>query len=338
MSTDLKLMLAQLPKIDLHRHLEGSVRPATIADICRAHSVPLPTYDPAVLAHIVQLNRPADDLGGFFLPFRTIKFAFVDREAIARIAFEAVEDAWLDNVRYLELRFSPEFMAFFHHLELSEVMDGVVEGIGIAAHRYPIAARMIVSISRDLSSDTMNMPWPKPDEIAGLAVEYADRGVVGMDLAGRELGFPPELFAEAFEIARDAGLGVTVHAGEDDGPQSVRGAIEHLGATRIGHGVRIVRDPEVMRLAADLGVTLEVCPTSNVLTRAVESIGEHPVRQLYDFGLNVTVNSDDPSVCAVTLTDEYALLIERFGFSLSDVRRLIGIAQDAAFCSISSVG
>ncbi len=324
--------MLSLPKIDLHRHLEGAVRPATIADICRDRGVPLPTYDPDELAKIVQLSRPVSDLGEFFTPFRTIKLCFTDKEAIARIAYEAVEDAHLDNIRYVELRFSPEFMAFCHKVPLADVMDGIVVGIESAARAFPgTTSEMIVSISRDLSEQTMDMPWPKPMEIARLALDYADRGVVGLDIAGREDGYPPELFVEPFRIARKAGLGITAHAGEDSGPESVRGAIESLGATRIGHGVRIVRDPEVVALVKDRGVYLELCPTSNVLTRAVESLESHPVRRLYDAGVPITINTDDPSVCGITLTGELELLVERFGFTFEEIEGLVEASRRAAF-------
>ncbi len=316
---------------DLHRHLEGAVRPATIADICRTHGIPLPTYDASELANIVTLRKATNSLAEFLVPFRTIKFCFVDREAVARIAYEAAEDAYLDNVRYLELRFSPEFMAFYYKLSLADVMDGIVEGVDLAMKRMPIAVRLIVSISRDLNPDTMQMPWPTPVELANLAVQYADRGVVGLDLAGKENGYPPDLFIEPFRIARDASLGITVHAGEDAGADSVRGAIEDLGATRIGHGVRIVQDPEVVALAKDLGVTLETCPTSNVLTHAVDSLENHPLRKLFDAGVHVTVNTDDPTVCGIRLSDEYALVMDRFGFTPDEVHMLIQTAEDAAF-------
>ncbi len=317
--------------IDLHRHLEGAVRPATVADICRAHRIELPTYDPDELAELLTVRKPVADLAGFLVPFRTIKLCFVNKEAVARIAYEAVEDAFADNVQYVELRFSPEFMAFYHKVPLTDVMDGIVQGVDLAVGRMPVTAKLVVSISRDLNPDTMQMPWPSPVELARLAVEYADRGVVGLDLAGKENGYPPALFAEPFRIARDAGLGITVHAGEDAGPESVREAVEHLGATRIGHGVRIVSDPEVVALVRDLGVTLETCPTSNVLTRAVESLAAHPVRTLFDIGVRVTVNSDDPTVCGIKLSDEYALVVREFGFTPDELRTLIRNAEEAAF-------
>lgn len=331
MTTDLNTNLTALQKIDLHRHLEGSVRPATLADICRTHKVELPTYDPDELAGIVQLHNPAANLAEFFKPFRTIKFCFINPETIARVAYEAVEDAFNDNIMYMELRFSPEFMGFYYRLSLSEVMDGIVEGVEAASHRFATEVKLIVSISRDLTPESMNMSWPTPDEIVDVALKYADRGVVGLDLSGREDGFPPILFTRPFGKARNAGLGITVHAGEDSGAESVRGAIEHLGASRIGHGVRIVEDIEVMKLAMDKGIVLEVCPTSNVLTHAVDSIERHPIRKLYDSGVKVTINTDDPSVCGITLSDEYRLLIQEFGFSLPEIESLIHTAEAAKF-------
>ena len=323
--------LKRLPKIELHRHLEGAVRPATIADICRERGVPLPTYDHDELARLITLSKPVSDLVAFLELFKIIDLCFADKEAIARIAYEAAEDASLDNIRYVELRFSVECMAFHHRLSLHDVMDGLVEGIDLAMRRFPVTAKLIVSISRDLSVERMGMPWPEPKQIARLAVDYMDRGVVGLDLSGGEFGFGAELFMEPFKIARDAGLGITVHAGEADGPQSVRRAIELLGATRIGHGVRIVQDPSVVQMVIDRGVTLEVCPTSNVLTHAVDSIEAHPVRKLFDAGVPITINTDDPIVCGVTLSGEYSLIHEKFGFTLAEIERLIENARKAAF-------
>lgn len=331
MRTDLHATLKQLPKVELHRHLEGAIRPETIADICKRHGIPLPTYDADDLASLLQIRKPVEDLGAFLVPFGIIKFCFVNPEEIARIAFEVVEDAWLDGIEYVELRFSPEYMSFYHHLTMSQALDGIVEGVILAGRRYPITAKLIVSICRDCSAESLGIPWPTPDEVVRTALDYADRGVVGLDLASKEKGFPPELFVGPFDTARRGGLKVTVHAGEDAGPENIRSAIELLGATRIGHGVRIVRDPEVLRLAMDRGITLEMCPTSNVLTHAVESIESHPLRQLYDAGLPVTINTDDPTVCATTLIAEYELVMEKFGFTLADIERTIDFARAAKF-------
>ena len=323
--------LKALPKIELHRHLEGAVRPRTIAEICRERGVPLPTYDPDELARLITQTSPVDDLVAFLEPFKMIDLCFTDKEAIARVAYECVEDAWLDNIGHLELRFSVECMAFHHRLDMREVMDGIVEGACLAMRELPVTVGLIVSISRDLSVERMGVPWPAPEEIAKLAIDYMDRGVVGLDLSGGEFGFGAELFMEPFKIARDAGLGITVHAGEGDGPDSVRKAIELLDTTRIGHGVRIIQDPSVVKLAIDRGVTLEVCPTSNVLTHAVDSLAAHPVRQLFDAGVPITVNTDDPTVCGVTLTGEYELIHQKFGFTYEEIETLIENARTAAF-------
>ncbi|MHB1458094.1 MAG: adenosine deaminase [Armatimonadota bacterium] len=335
---NLQNTISVLPKFELHRHLEGSIRIQTLIDICRDHNVSLPSYDPDVMAEYIHLKKQADNLSGFLQPFRILKLAFVDRESIARISYEAVEDAALDNIRYVEFRFSPEFMAFYYKLSMNDVMDGIVEGNELAQKRYSITSKLVVSISRDLNPTTMQMPWPLPVEVAGLAVDYSDRGVVGLDLAGVESGYPPELYIEAFRIARNYALGITVHAGEDDGPQSVKNAIKYLGAKRIGHGVRIIQDPEVVRLAVDKGVVLEICPTSNVLTHAVPSLDEHPIRRLYDAGVKVTVNTDDPGVCDVTLTDEIILVMEKFGFTLADIEKITETARKAAFWKLEVRG
>lgn len=321
--------IAAKPKVELHRHLEGSIRPTTIAELGRKHRLPLPTYDPDEIRSLIQFSKPAKNLREFLNPFvKVIRHCFVNKEVIARITFEVVEDASLDNITYVELRFSPECMAITHTLSMSEVMDGIIEGVQVATRRFPITVGLIVSVNRPPGNSLI---WPTPMEVAKLAVRYADRGVVGFDLSGLEAECPPSRFAKEFQLIREAGLGVTVHAGEDSGPESIREAIEILGAVRIGHGVRIVRDPNVLEIALAQGVCFELCPTSNVLTRAVDSLDNHPIRMLYDLGMQVTVNTDDPTVCGVTLTNEYLLLTEKFGMDLNDIDRLIENARKASF-------
>lgn len=331
MSETLRATLACVPKVELHRHLEGSIRPSTLAEICREHRVPLPTYDVGVLTELLRVRKPAENLAGFLKPFGLIKYAFVDRDAISRITYEAVEDSALDNIRYVEFRFSPEYMGFYHQLRIEDVLDAIVEGVELATRKFAVDAKLIVSICRDRTSDEMGPFWPSSIEVACNAVNYAGRGVVGLDLSGIEPGFPPEMFEEPFRIARQAGLGITVHAGEAAGPENVRSAIERLGATRIGHGVRVTQDEQVLQLVRERSVTLELCPTSNVLTGAIGSLQEHPIRKLYNEGVLVTVNTDDPTLCGVSLTEEYILLMDTFGFGIEDIDRLITNARCAAF-------
>lgn len=331
MSENLRTTLARMPKVELHRHLEGSIRPSTLAEVCREHGVPLPTYDADVLTDLLRVRKPAENLAEFLKPFGLIKYAFVDTEAISRITFEAVEDAALDNVRYMELRFSPEYMGFYHKLRITDVLDAVVKGVELATRKLKVDVKLIVSICRDRVPDEMGPFWPSSIEVARTAVDYADRGVVGLDLSGIEPGFPPEMFQEPFRIARQAGLGITVHAGEAAGPENVRSAIEQLGATRVGHGVRVIQDEQILQLVKKRGITLELCPTSNVLTRAISSLQEHPIRKFYKEGIPVTVNTDDPTLCGVSLTEEYIELVDNFGFAVEDIGRLIDNARRAAF-------
>lgn len=320
-----------MQKTDLHRHLEGSVRPATVAEVCDKHRVPIPTYDWRKLADLLRLKEPAANLEGFFEPLKIIMASFVDKEAISRITYEVIEDAAADNVQQLELRFSPEFMAYYHRLNVRDVMDGVVDAVKIAQKKLTPSVGLIVIITRNLSAESTGIPWPSPMQIASLAVEYMEKGVVGLDLAGKEEGFPPELFAQPFTVARNEGLGITVHAGEEAGPDYIRSAVETLRASRIGHGVRIVEDPELLELAKDRRVAFEVCPTSNVLTGSVGSIEEHPIRKMYEEGLAVTINTDDPTICGATLTDEYVLAMEKFSFSMADMRRMHDNARSYSF-------
>ncbi|MDI6828639.1 MAG: adenosine deaminase, partial [Armatimonadota bacterium] len=302
-----------------------------IAELGSKYRLPLPTYDVEGIRSLIQFSEPAKNLKEFLTPFvKVIRHCFVNKEAIARLTFEVVEDAALDNITHVEIRFSPECMAITHRLSMHEVMDGIIEGVQLATRRFPITVGLIVSVNRPPGNPLI---WPRPIEIAKLAVKYADRGVVGFDLSGLEAKCPPMRFVKEFQLIKEAGLGVTVHAGEDSGPENIREAIEILGASRIGHGVRITQDPDILNMALDRGVCLELCPTSNVLTHAVDSLGEHPVKMLYDQGLEITVNTDDPTLCGVTLTDEYMLLVEKFGFTLDDIGRLIDNAHKASFRS-----
>jgi len=331
MTEDSRVLVAKMPKAELHRHLEGSIRLSTIADLAQTYGLPLPKEESRI-APRVRLTKPARNLKGFLQPFiHVMRYCFVNEEVIARITYEVIEDAVLDGINYLELRFSAECMAFHHRLPLEAVLDGIVQGRDIAMSRYPIRVGLILSVNRP----PLRVPHCAggPKELANIAVKYAEKGVVGFDLSGLESRWPASRFTDEIRYVQEAGLGVTIHAGEGAGPESVRQAIE-AGASRIGHGVRAVQDEAIVRLAMERGVCFEMCPTSNVLTRAVRSLQRHPIRRLYDIGVKVTVNTDDPTVCGVTLTDECMTLMEHFGFEICDIETLMDNARKAAFSKL----
>lgn len=327
--SELNDQIHELPKVDLHRHLDGSMRPETIVDVAHSYNIDLPTYDAEKLRSLVKA-KPATTLVEFLYPWGSIfKYCFPNREVISRLAREVVEDAWKDNVYYLELRFSPEYMAVVHQLRLQDVIEGVIDGVETATKQYPTVVKLIISISRQCEA----RGWALPQDILRAALEYSDCGIVGLDLGGHEAEYPAEMFESVFREAKEKGLMITAHAGEALGAASIESAIEHLCVDRIGHGVRILEDMSLVRRVKEKGICLEMCPTSNVLTGATPSLESHPIRRLYDMGVKVTVNTDDPVVCDVTLTDEFQRAARVLGFSLIDIRRMIGYSLECCFLS-----
>jgi adenosine deaminase len=317
--------LQNLPKVDLHRHLEGSLRLSTLAEIARKHGVDLPSYDIEALRPYVQVTTDEQPDFHIFLE----KFSFLARfypklECIDRIAYEAVADAAQDNIEYLELRFNPVTLALSQGFRFEEVVERVISAVKKAEQDFDIMVRLLTTIRRDYDQDTAS-------RVVDMAIHYADQSIVGLDLAGDEVHYSAQPFAELFNKAKEAGLGITVHAGEATGAESVRIAIELLGADRIGHGVRASEDLAVMDLVRERGITLEVCPTSNIQTAAVKAITKHPLRAFFQIGLPVTINTDDPSVSNTTLTDEYMVAVRDIGVTVPEIKQMILTGVRAAF-------
>jgi len=326
----LRDLVSRLPKVELHRHLPGSLRLATIIELAEEYGFPLPTHDPDELRQYVQVRPDTPASLGYIL--RTVsaflRRCFVSRRAIARVAFEMVEDAWRDGIRYLEIRFSPWYLGAERNLSLEEVLDGVADGVADACARYPVRCAVLLGMTREAGTDACT-------RTAEFALGAAGRLVRGVDLSGDEEAYPARLFRTAFErIRSDGRLGITVHAGEAAGPESVRDAVELLGAQRIGHGVRIVRDLAVVDLVRARGIAMETCPTSNVLTGAVPSFAAHPLRTLLTHGVAACINTDDPSWFNTTLTDEYCLALTTLGLSFQELRQAALHAALTAFLPV----
>ena len=317
---DVHQTLRELPKIDLHRHMEGSLRLTTLAEIAQEHGVDLPSYDIEELRPYVQFTDDVPNFPGFLKKMELLRRFYSAGEAVERIAYEAVADAAQDNIEYLELRVSPAGK----QIAPEEVLRNVVAAVQRASHDYPIQVRLLVSIIREFGVQVA-------EEVLELATAYRNRGVVGLDLTGHEDTHSSTPFAKVFRRAREAGLHVTIHAGEVGNAHNVRVAVEQLGAQRIGHGVRAIDDPSVVQMLREQDVTLEVCPTSNLQTGAIPTFAKHPLSALYRMAVPVTINTDDPSISDTTLTDEYMLAVDVMGFSQSDIRRTILNAAHAAF-------
>jgi adenosine deaminase len=312
------------PLVELHRHLDGNVRIETVLDLARQHGLELPAWTVEGLRPHVQITEREPSLMAFIAKFDLLKRVMVDYDAVRRIARENLEDAVREGIDYIELRFSPYFMGEEHGLDTNGVVEAACDALEEARGTIPVKAKLIGIISRHYGPEIGRV------ELAA-AVRYRDRGVVALDLAGDEANFPGELFVRHFEEAREAGLRVTVHAGEAAGAASVRQAVLGLGAERIGHGVRAVEDAAVLDLLAERRVALEVCPTSNLQTSTVASYQSHPLPALLRRGLAVTLNTDDPGISGIDLAHEYRVAAEELGLSAAELRRLQENAMAAAF-------
>jgi adenosine deaminase len=314
-----------LPKIDLHRHLEGSLRLATLNEIAQHEQLDLSARELARLGEIVQI-QPSDPPThqNFLSKFKALRHFFRSEEIIRRITREAVEDAAADNVRYLELRFTPVALSRIGNYSLGEVMDWVVDSAMEAGAKTGTSTRLIASVNRHESPVLAA-------EVAALAADRQSQGIVGLDLAGDEANFPAGPFTGVFREAREAGLAITLHAGEWAGAENVVEAIEAFGAVRIGHGVRVMEDINAVALAREHQIIFEVCPTSNHQSGVVVSLKDHPLPGMVAAGLTVTINTDDPSISRITLSDEYAQASDLFGLSFETLRDCLLAAAKAAF-------
>jgi len=312
-----------LPKVELHRHLEGSLRVETLAEIGQDHGIR--NTGAHVLGPLVQIGEDEPyTFENFLSKFATLRLFYRSPEVIGRITREAIEDAANDNVRYLELRFTPVALSKAERFPLDQVIDWVIEGAKAGENATGVITRLIASVNRHESPDLA-------EQVAWLAMERKDKGIVGLDLAGNEAEFPAAPFLGIFREAQQDGLHITIHAGEWAGASNVVEAIESFKAKRVGHGVRIMDDAAAVALANSQETVFEVCLTSNYQSGVVPEKEIHPIVSMMDAGLTTTLNTDDPSVSRITLGEEYRVACEKFGLSLSDLIESNLTAAKAAF-------
>lgn len=298
---------SHLPFIDLHRHLDGSVRLETVIELADQQGIELPATDVESLRPYVVVEGKSDGLMDFIGRFRYLTAILHDLDACRRVAYENIEDARNEGIDYIELRFSPWFMSETHDLDPAGVVEAVADGIRAAERDTGVRAQMIGIMSRTYDVETCHR------ELDAL-LSHRDH-LVAIDLAGDELKFPAALFREHFKRARDAGLEVTVHAGEVDGPESVWESIRELGATRIGHGIHSLRDPELVDYLLEHRVGLEVNITSNIHTGIVDEYANHPAKRIFELGLLANLNTDDPAISGIDLRHEYRVASEMAGLT-----------------------
>lgn len=320
-----RIFYKSLPKVELHRHLEGSLRLSTMLEIARNHNLDLPVRDIDAFRSLVQMRAEEEfSHHNFLAKFNTLRLFYQSPEVIQRVTREAIADAAADNVRYLELRFTPVALTRIRDFPLGEAMDWVIETTREASEAYGVQTRLIASVNRHESVELA-------EQVLKHSIDRKDKGIIALDLAGGEADFPGDNFMGVFKTAQEAGLRITIHAGEWGGPENIRLAIEKLGAERIGHGVRVLEDPAVTAFAKERGIVFEVCPTSNYQSGVTPSLKDCPLPGMLAAGLITTINTDDPSISQIDLSDEYELACETLGLSLTQLRQTIVAAAAAAF-------
>lgn len=312
-----------LPLIDLHRHLDGNIRLGTILELADQHGIELPARDIEGLRPHVQIMGRETGLMAFISRFRYLTAILADPDACRRAAYENVLDAAAEGLDYLELRFSPWFMAETHALDATAVVEAIVDGVRIGERETGVRTGLIGILSRTYGTEIATR------ELEAL-LHFSD-DLVALDLAGDEAGYPAHWFRPHFERARTAGLEVTVHAGESDGAESVWSAIRDLGATRIGHGLRSFEDPELIDYLGENDIGLEVSLTSNLHTSTIDSYGEHPIVDYLEQGLLVSLNTDDPVISGINLRHEFEVAAPQAGLTADHTSCLQANAVKMAF-------
>jgi adenosine deaminase len=315
--------LRRLPKTDLLVHLDGSLRLQTILDLAHEQGIPLPGSTVEALRPFVEMGEACGSLEDYLKAFEVPLSVMQTRGSLVRAAFELAEDAALENVRYLEVRYSP-VLHQAKGLALPTIVEAVLEGLAAAEQRYPIRTGVILCGIRHIAPELSI-------ELADLTVAFKNKGVVGFDLAGAEEDFPAEAHAEAFSRVLASNINCTLHAGEGYGPESIHQALHLCGAHRIGHGVRLIEDGDLLNYVNDMRIPLECCVSSNLLTKAVRTLQDHPIRLFFDLGLRVTVNSDNRTVNRTSVSEEYLILHEQLGFTLEEIKELILMGFKSAF-------
>ena len=322
--------IKSLPLADLHRHFDGSIRPATLWELSEKYYSAVPGLDFEQFRHYLQWDDSLDNtlldyLDKFHVPLQYTQFY----DNIKRIAYELAEDAYQDGIRLLELRINP----LIHRragLTTRQVIHATRKGLAAFGSEHPDFRVGIIVIA--MRNHGGNMARILLREIIGEKEEFHDGvGVIGFDIAGHEAPFPPLLFRDAYTLARDMGLKRTAHAGESEGPERIWEALDNLDPQRIGHGTSAGQDPELIkRLAAD-GIYLEVCLSSNLQTGAIDRLEDHPLPRFLDAGVKVALCTDNPTVSSTTLSQEYELAMTTFGLSENDVRQLVGMSCQGTF-------
>lgn len=318
-----KKYLKAMPKTDLHIHLDGSVRIPTILELAKKQNVELPTSDFKKLKKILVPGLHCKSLVDYLRPFDIVLSVLQEEEALYRVAYELAEDAAKENTWYMEVRYSP-VLHTKKGMKVTTVVDSVLEGLRKAEKKYNIKTGIIVCGMRNIDPETSMM-------LADLAIAYKNQGVVGFDLAGAEENYPAKHHREAFYRILNNNINGTAHAGEAYGPESIHQALHYCGAHRIGHGTRLKEDGDLLNYVNDHRIPLEICLTSNIQTKAAPSYAKHPLKFYYDYGLRVTINTDNRTISNTTLTKELWLAAKHANLNMDDLKIIIVSGFKSAF-------
>ena len=315
---NIKDFIRQMPKVELHVHLEGSIEPQTLLKLAERHNVTLPAHNLDELHEWYKFT----DFNHFIEVYLAISSCIRTADDLELIASEFLKDRADQNILYSEVIYTP----FTHlpHIPLDDQLAALNRARKAAEEKWGVRINLAPDISRE------RRPIEASHQIAEWAIKNRDNGITSLGLGGPEVGNPPEVFASTFEIARKAGCPATPHAGETEGPASVWGALKTLNAVRIGHGVRCLEDPALVTYLKEKQIPLEVCPSSNVCLHVVPDLASHPLPRLMDEGLYVTINSDDPPMFNTNLTEEYLRITDQFGFSVAQLKNFVFNAARAS--------
>jgi len=316
-------MLRQMPKVDLHLHLDGSVRPETVIEWAGQAGSGLPAGDVEGVARLMKVQGRCGSLAEYLEKFHFSGTFLQTGEALSRAAYEVVEQSAGENCVYIEVRFAPQL----HRqkgLTAEEAIEAVLDGLARGERDFGVIARGIVCCMRG-HTERLNV------EAVEAAARFYGKGIVAVDLAGDEARYPSSLYGEVFRRALRFGMPVTIHAGEAGGAGNIEDAIRLLGASRIGHGIRLRENERLLEFVRERQIPLEICPTSNIQTHAVDDWASHPLREYFDRGLAVTVNTDNLTVSDTTITREYESIMRHYGFTMQELGRLVLQAVSAAF-------
>ena len=316
-------LLEKLPKTDLHVHLDGSLRIPTIIDLAKKQNIELPSLDEQQLAQKVMTGKNCKNLAEYLSGFEITLSVMQDEEALYRVAYELAEDAAAENVWYMEVRYSP-ILHTQKGLKLTAIVDAVIEGLMEAEKKFNIKTGVIICGMRNINPETSL-------QLAELCVAYKNKGVVAFDLAGQEENYPAKKHKEAFYLILNNNINTTAHAGEAFGPESIHQALHYCGAHRIGHGTRLYEDGDLLNYVNDHRIPIETCLLSNVQTGAAASLEKHPLRFYFDYGLRVTINTDNRLISDTTVTNEFYLAAKHLNFNLDDIKSMIVDGFKSAF-------